>query len=498
MKMLIIGMDGVSRGTFDRGWTPFISEVLEAGHDLNLSTDLYSRGWLELATGEHAIRTGAAYDKPVFAQPYALSESFKFDEIEGFTQKVIPIWSAVEKLGFKFGLMNLPTTFPAPELNGFCVAGGGGGGPVTESPTLEHCWPRSLHSILIEEGYIVDQRLQQLILEHECESVDAVLKKMAEKNRLRTKSFIRCASERGIDVGWVVYKTSSVLVENFVQQDLYRASAGEICNENVLKAAEQYYAEFDEQIRQLKQAFPDASLLFVSDHGMVRRTHTVNPNILLKKCGWYVESPRKRLSARVIAAAKKLVPFKFKMLLKGRQRLKELLGASVAFSPAATQAFCKTKGDWRYGIYINDARFRGPVKQDEYDRVVDGIIADINGSDLAKAHEITAYRAEKISHCVTEKPAWFPDILLKLPDGYLISDQGTEFIAEYDFSENLEPLQAILQGQIISIKSTSPIATFVPSTSDLSTPRPSATGRGYLTDCYDFILKYLEVLKTNE
>ena len=498
MKMLIVGMDGASRGTFDRGWTPFISEVLEAGHDLNLSTDLYSRGWLELATGEHAIRTGAAYDKPVFAQPYALSESFQFDEIEDLPQKVIPIWSAVEKLGFKFGLMNLPTTFPAPALNGFCVAGGGGGGPVTESPTSEHCWPRSLHSILIEEGYIVDQRLQQLTLGHKCDSVDAVLKKMAKKNLLRTKSFIRCASERRIDVGWIVYKTSSVLAENFVQQDLYRASAGEVCNENVLKAAEQYYAEFDEQVRQLKQAFPDASLLFVSDHGMVRRTHTVNPNIFLKKYGWYVESPRNQLSARVIAAAKKLVPFKLKMLLKGRQRLKELVSSSIAFSPAATQAFCKTKGDWRYGIYINDTRFGGPVKQADRDRVAGGIIADINGSDLAKAHEITAYRAEQISQFVSEKPAWFPDILLKLPDGYLISDQGAEFVTEYDAPENLDPLQAILRGEITSIKSTSPIATFVPSASRPSAPGASASDSGYLTDCYKFIVEYLADFKTNE
>ena len=32
---------------------------------------------------------------------------------------VVPIWEMVEKKGARVGIMNIPTTFPAPEVNGF-------------------------------------------------------------------------------------------------------------------------------------------------------------------------------------------------------------------------------------------------------------------------------------------------------------------------------------------------------------------------------------------
>jgi len=59
MKVLLIGMDGAHIDVFKRGWTPFISSLIEEGNQLNIKNDLLSRGWLEIATGEHASKTGA-------------------------------------------------------------------------------------------------------------------------------------------------------------------------------------------------------------------------------------------------------------------------------------------------------------------------------------------------------------------------------------------------------------------------------------------------------
>ena len=41
-------------------------------------------------------------------------------------------------------------------------------------------------------------------------------------------------------------------------------------------------------------------------------------------------------------------------------------------------AFCKTKNDWNHGIYINDSRFGGPVKETEKQTLIEEIIDKLN------------------------------------------------------------------------------------------------------------------------
>ena len=77
--------------------------------------------------------------------------------------------------------MNVPTAFPAPEVNGFFVLRRGGGGPVLQAPTEDLCYPRDIHSYLMEMGYIVDERLGSMIAEKKIYDPTLFFQRYAQK-----------------------------------------------------------------------------------------------------------------------------------------------------------------------------------------------------------------------------------------------------------------------------------------------------------------------------
>jgi predicted AlkP superfamily phosphohydrolase/phosphomutase len=132
MKLLTIGMDGVHADTFNRGWTPFIKSLIDGGHGLTLHEDLISRGWSEIMFGKHAYDTGALYEGPLMASSPKWSDKFKLEDVPAIGVDTKPIWQVLNERGYRVGIMNIPTTFPAPKVDGFFVSGGGGGGPVSK------------------------------------------------------------------------------------------------------------------------------------------------------------------------------------------------------------------------------------------------------------------------------------------------------------------------------------------------------------------------------
>ncbi len=464
MKLLMIGMDGASRQAFERGWTPYISELMKKGRDLAMKTDLYSRGWLEIATAEHSRVTGAMYDRPKCNGTLEWQEQFKIGDIPGLGEAIKPIWQSLNEQGASVGIMNLPTTFPAPEVDGFFVSGGGGGGGVSSAPEEDQCFPRSIHRGLIKEGYIVDERIVQFVVEKKMSSPKEIFERLAHKNQRRTRSFIRLANEFNIDFGFVVYKTSSVLAENFVQVDWFRRCSGLEADDELLRVLESYYREFDSEVKKLHEAFPETDLLFVADHGMARRTHSVNPNVFLEKSGYQVRGSSSSWKFELVKYSKKVLPFWLKMALKKQGKIKAVTSNVVPFDSSLTRAFARTFGDWRYGVYVNDKdRFGGPVDKNKVQELLHELVEKFNSEPSLQAHGITARLGVELCPRKDCDSPWFPDLVLDMPDGYLVTDKSRGFIEEYKVPEDFNALGAILRGDIVSIKSTTPATVYCPS-----------------------------------
>ena len=195
MKVLLIGMDGAHIDVFKRGWTPFISSLIEKGNQLNIKNDLLSRGWLEIATGKHASITGAMYDNPKINKTHKWNLKFSINDIPGLGIDIKPIWQVLNEKGYRVGVMNLPTVFPSPKVDGFFVSGGGGGAPVVEQAIPELCYPKEILNILKKNDYIVDERTVQLVVDKKLDTPDLIMGELANKNSKRTKSFIELANE---------------------------------------------------------------------------------------------------------------------------------------------------------------------------------------------------------------------------------------------------------------------------------------------------------------
>ncbi len=489
MKVLLIGMDGAHIGAFKRGWTPYIESLIEKGTNLNLKNDLVSRGWLEIATGQHASVTGAMYDKPKADGTHQWNLKFSINDIPDLGTTVKPIWQAINETGHRVGVMNLPTVFPAPKVNGFFISGGGGGAPVVATPTADLCYPKDVLSTLLENEYIVDQRVPQLIVERKLTTSSSIFKELIRMNNRRTSAFIELAKKTKIDFGFIVYKTTSVITETILTSEFKKFK--ENSNSEVVNSAEQYYRAFDQELKRLHDEFPQASVVIVSDHGSIARSHTVNPNIFLQKLGYQTAKSSLSLKKVAINKLKEIIPFSLKMALKKNVSIKNVVAETINFDKQKTLAFCRTKNDWTHGIFINDSqRFGGPVAPSDISRLKMEIIEKFNASPDVIEHKIKAYSLD--SH--PSKPLRvFPDIILDMPSGYLTYDSSANFIESYSPPNNLNSLDGILRGDMVSMKSHEPLSVITRGKKSLLTK----IGRKDLTAVYWLILNEFQEFQPN-
>ncbi|PTP72401.1 alkaline phosphatase family protein [Vibrio splendidus] len=487
MKVILVGMDGCHESVFNRGSTPFISSLLQGYKQLDIYNDLLSRGWLEIATGQHATKTGALYDLPTKEANLNWSNEFKLGDVPNLGTSIKPIWQALNENGYKVGIMNLPTTFPAPKVDGFFVSGGGGGAPVTAEVQDSLCYPKDIKEYLNNSGYIIDERLYQLMTEKEFTSATEIMDRLSFKNSKRTEAFIHLSKEKEVDFGFVVYKTSSVFAETF-----YNTEQARVQNPNnrqdteMLAAIEKYYKNFDDEIKKLVEAFPDAEIVFVSDHGSTERKISINPNVLLMEHGLYCTGMKKNLIKLVVGKIKEIIPFKLKAYLKKSALVKYKNVGSVAFGDG-TKAFCKTVGDWVHGIYINDERFSGSVKKTEKDLLIKQIVDLINNDPVYNRHNVKAISQHDYKASNND---FFPDIVLLVDNGYLTDDRIKNKLEEFISPLSSSTLASITKGDILNIKSHSPIFML---SNDLLSKTDKFDTKGDLTEVYKVICEYFGV-----
>jgi len=462
MKILIIGMDGAQINTFKRGWTPFIESLIEKGEQLELKEDLISRGWAEIFTGKHGIETGALYDRPSLKGNYEWSLKFKIGDIPGLGTDVKPIWQVLNERGYKVGIMNVPTTFPAPVVEGFFVSGGGGGSKVIQDPTEELCYPKEILSTLTEMGYIVDERIGSLIGEKRFYQSNKIFARLEEKNQKRTQAFIRLSKDFKVDFGFVVFKSSSVMAELFLIPEWNRYLSGKNkIDHQLLESIKHYYALFDKQVKHLAEIFPEAEIILVSDHSMDETKYLINLNAFLQQHDFQKVSIVNRKSNLLFHYIKKylkpLIPFHVRYALRQKAKIEISQKSENYFDGANTLAFCMPMYDWCSGIYINDKkRFNGPVDSKDVSSLSSGICSVFNKLSLAQKHGLKC-RMKPASN--SPAASYFPDIILDCPDGYLVSNSSSNFLDKFEMPNEPIDIQAwINKFKCYCIKAHYPIA----------------------------------------
>jgi len=484
MKMLVIGMDGAQESTFKRGWTPYIESLIEKGQSLQLKEDLISRGWAEIMTGQHAINTGMLYEQPIADGTHAWTEKCKLNNIPGIGLSVKPVWDVVSELGFRVGVMNVPTTYPAPKVDGFFVSGGGGGGPVTQDINMEQCYPKSIKNILSDDGYIVDERLVSLLSEKKLYKPAQFFSRLQEMNEKRTQSFIDLSKGNNIDFGFLVYR-STVTAETFLlpQIDLFKERKNNLegC---FFEAAESFYRHFDEQVKMLVNTFPDAKVVLVSDHSMTTRNWSVNSNAFLVDSGFQEKSASRRGAFDFVKSFKHWIPHFIRQKMKNNPNIRTAYESMITFDPKTSRAFSMAFSTGAHGIYINDkVRFGGPVKFEEKEWLIAEIIRQFNEFPESIKHGFKAHRKPDIkSECIDA----FPDIILELPDGYLTTNEYPDFIKKHSLPDLLYDFTTVEKTGNYCIKGRQPLAVNVDGPWNVVPTSESQDLRGV----YDHVVSY--------
>tara|TARA_Y100000748_G_scaffold58226_1_gene46465 strand:- start:1439 stop:2947 length:1509 start_codon:yes stop_codon:yes gene_type:complete len=434
MKLLTIGMDGVHADTFNRGWTPFIKSLIDRGHSLTLHEDLISRGWSEIMLGKHAYETGALYEGPLMGGSLKWSDKFKLEDVPALGVDIKPIWQVLNERGYRVGIMNIPTTFPAPKVDGFFVSGGGGGGPISKEVSPYQCHPTGLDTELNDGGYIVDQRNETLLGEadlYDPKNYFAALEKM---NARRVEMYVQLATKYQIDFGFLVFKSSPVTAETFLLPELEKKSRNDpTANYEFINAAEDFYRAFDAHIRTLIETYSNTEVLLVSDHSMALRKFAVNSNAFLIEAGLQTKSRSKSGLFKAIKSFKHLLPNGFKAWLKKNPNIKSSYQSMVGFNHPQTRAFSIAYTNASHGIYVNDsARFGGPVAPADISKLTKKIVQLFNEHSLSKLHGMQARAKGNTGTGLAAQK--FPDVVLTLPDSYHTSSLFVDFVTETPLS----------------------------------------------------------------
>ncbi|MBM9538607.1 alkaline phosphatase family protein [Desulfobulbus alkaliphilus] len=460
MKTLVIGMDGAQLGTFQRGWTPFIQSLIEErGTPLDLKEDLISRGWAEIITGEHALTTGAMYERPLMGGTHRWTDKLCLADIEVMNLNVKPIWKALNEKGYRVGIMNVPTTFPAPQVDGFFVSGGGGGGGLSQRVTPEQCHPKRLSAMLNDQNYILDERLPSLLGEKQLFEPKEFFDRLDEVNTRRTASFINLVQKEAVDFGFVVYRSSIVTTETLLLPELQRQAEGHEANQKFIEQAHRLYTRFDNHIRQLVETFPAAQVVLVSDHAMAPRKWSVNFNAFLVEQGFQQASSSRRGLFDAVKSVRHLIPRAIRQRLKSSAAIKSAYQSLITFDPKHSQAFNITFTNATHGFYVNDhERFGGPVPSHQVTSIQNQLVETLNRHPVAREH---GFKATAKTAKGTVPADQFPDVVVEMPDGYAPSNGSPGFVTEYTVGREPIDLRVMGKDRRVSAKAHHPLAVVV-------------------------------------
>jgi predicted AlkP superfamily phosphohydrolase/phosphomutase len=452
MEMLAIGIDDADRRIITKMDMPFLQRLIEQNARLDLEEDLMSRGWAEFYTGRHASETRAFYDWPVLHQSYRVSQQFGLSTLP---ENITTIWDLLSQRGYRVGIMNVPTTMPAAPVNGFMVAGGGGGLNRLKDIDPRLCFPQELAGLLEKKNYIVDLRLTTSGIDR----IDRFFHDYGLMAKTRTGLFIELCQKHKPDFAFLAYRALAIIQYlgmseiEYLFQSGHRPKDGGDHPNSILFRQElvQFYRAFDQMLQNLFESLNPRKFILFSDHGKVPYLHDINYNDFLVDHEFQTAS--KLFRNTYFTKLKNRVPGKIKhMLTHSKSRKVEKI--NLPFIAAETQAFALGLIN---GIYINDSqRFGGPVISESDARSLAGTICEtFNQTDEAKAFSMSASPLrEKYPQVYAYD--YLPDIWIDKPDTMRPIGKG-KFVEENRHYQHIIDLTQVYDDNWTGIKGRNPL-----------------------------------------
>ena len=432
MKILIIGFDGGTERIFRQFDMPFMNGLLDDNAAPVLEEDLLNRGWVEILSGVHASECGAFYRKALCDGTMNWGD-YKFKDLLS-NDAITPLWKIAEDHGDRVGVMNIPTTFPAPRVNGFFVSSTGAGLFKLSGIPQDFCWPKSVAAELEEMGYRVDIRLTGDVRFSDAGDFVDQLSTMFEK---RVQSYIALAEKFAIDMGFVACRCTNLLqyalmyeIERYFGMQAVERQCRTESRREWDALLPEFYERLDINLQKLVEAISPEHVILVSDHANVAYLNKVDLNYFLREAGF--QKGKIKIQRSLRAAAKMLRSPSFRKALPSAGSF-----LCAVPEPQRSRAFSLS---YINGIFINDReRFGGPVDPAEVESLSCRIIEKFNAHPVAMRHAMSA----EIYRPLFEGAAWqdnMPDIRINYPDTMFFTDEACAFVRP---NENYGPVYDI-------------------------------------------------------
>lgn len=462
MELLILGIDGGDQKIIEAFDMPFLKGLISKSATRPLYEDFTSRGWSQILTGKKAHDAKNMYMRPLLDGTNRFSFSYNSNDMYD-RDNVLPLMDLVRQHGKKIGIMNVPTTSPAHEVDGFLVAGGGGGmGSITTIP--EHLYyPDSVLPYLEGNNYIFDVRFKSSGIKKFSEFI----KKLNEVIEIRTKTYLELCEEFSPDIGFLCYRVTTdvqylamseiqAYIASNAMPELSSPEGGRVVREiDALQAKiAEHYSALDKCIERVFSVLNPSDYIITSDHGAEPFLYTGNLDAFLQEKGYQdTSSPGIGLKKKCFDIIRQIVPVHLRKKLRKNTPLKKI--QTDRFSISKTRAFGH---DYVRGMYVNDrVRFGGPVELgQELDLLVDEIIKEFNADYRAQEIGLKA-RAYRREYTGTPYCDYLPDIYIDGPGSIYYTSKG-EFIERNPFYGPLdEDLSCVHRDMYTGQKGTKPL-----------------------------------------
>lgn len=449
MDLLVIGIDGGTKEIIEGMPMPFTQSLFKGANHKVLSEDPYSRGWAEILTGCHGSVTKGFYLMPFLDGTYDFNRGYTKNDMVSASPNP-PLWTMLNEGGAKVGIMNVPTTGPAPEVNGFMVAGGGGGLSSIGGVPKGMYYPDSVEALLESNRYTFDIRLpggSTTVL------ISDTIKKIGEAEKVQKDTYIELVKEHTPDFGFFCIRMITE-IQYLARYDIEQCMRGfTLANKNgeefvpeteIQELIIEYYKKVDEHIEALFKAIEPKEFLFVGDHSTALFKKDLNLDVWLESNGFLKRCNRFMCYARKAVDLPQVTKLINMFGIKRRFQTRPTRGPLTKFKASKTEAFGTFFETGNFaGIYVNDSiRFKGPVdNQQDIDTLVDLICKKYN-SDPQNAENSLVAVPYRRNYDGAPYQDMMPDIQIKKPDTTFCSSRKWQYIRN---NSNLEPLNDSLE-----------------------------------------------------
>jgi predicted AlkP superfamily phosphohydrolase/phosphomutase len=274
-KLTVIGLDAATFDVIDplleAGDLPNIARILDEGTGgvLRSTTHpLTPHAWATMVTGVNVGRHG------IWDFMERDETGYEFRLINGSYRRAPAIWDRLRRSGHRVGLVNIPFTWPAPEVDGFAIAG-------MDAAAREKGMTHP--SALLDE---MRSRLGSLELDHRFP---------VTKDGRADTDFVRRAAEQKVEATlWLAdrFQPELLWVVFMAADHIHHVAWPDWEERGRDSAVAETYRILDEAVGRLADCAGGNDVLIVSDHGGGSLLGVVNLNAWLAKQGFLTYSGR--------------------------------------------------------------------------------------------------------------------------------------------------------------------------------------------------------------